>query len=167
MPLPLLLIGAIGTAILGGGGAVVKGMMDRNKAGDVRNSARRRFAEARTKMEAERNRCNTALEELGSAKIHATSNLLKRVVAIADRVHRGENKDERGLCRTRRCLACDGARMAGQHRVHGENFGWLGDRLNRRRIVRCRRCRRRRSRWGGVHRHRDIDASVLILKFAA
>lgn len=92
MPLPLLLIGpAIAAGIVGIGGAA-KAMFDSSKAKSISEAADLAFQEASERLEATRGRVNDHLAALGRTRLDVSARTLKRVVAVADRVHVGKDQ---------------------------------------------------------------------------
>lgn len=92
MPLPLILLGpAIASGIVGLGGAV-KAMVDSSKAKSIGEAADLAYKEASERLDATRGRVNDHLAELGMTRLTVSARTLKRVVAVADRVHVGKDQ---------------------------------------------------------------------------
>lgn len=96
MPLPAIPVLLQGvSAALGGIGALATGKarMDKAKAAKTRQRAQEKFNKAMSEVQAACDVANEALSELGLAKAQVAADLIARVVAIANRVHRAEDAD--------------------------------------------------------------------------
>lgn len=92
MPLPLLLIGPAIAAGIAGLGASAKAMIDSSKAKSIGGAADLAYQEASERLEATRVRVNDHLAALGRTRLDASARTLRRVVAVADRVHVGKDQ---------------------------------------------------------------------------
>lgn len=99
MPLPLLLVGALALVGTVGAAGAASAVSDTKKAKDIGTRAKARLEKAQVRLRKAGDDTNAQLAELGRAKLAACTTTLKRVIAVADRVHVG--KDEMKMAAVR------------------------------------------------------------------
>lgn len=92
MPLPLILLGPAIAAGIAGLGATAKAALDSSKAKSIGEAADLAYQKASERLEGTRGRVNDHLAALGQKRLDVSARTLKRVVAVADRVHVGKDQ---------------------------------------------------------------------------